>query len=121
MGSKYGNRRTVVDGIPFHSAAEARRFQELVLLQKAGQIRDLTCQHPINLDAPVLDDDLIHLGYHQGQIKHVAYYYADFYYVDCATGREVYEDVKGVRTPVYRLKKKWAETEWGIEIKEVEA
>lgn len=118
--SKYGNKRTVIDGIPFASKAEARRFQELRLRQQAGEIRDLTCQHPINLDAPLRDGGLS-LGYFEGQIKRIGYYYADFYYVDCATGQEVYEDVKGVRTAIYRLKKKWAEAEWGITITEIEA
>jgi hypothetical protein len=121
--SKYGNKRTVVDGIPFQSKAEARRYGELRLLEQAGEIRELTCQHPINLDAPVRGEGLC-LGYFEGQIKCIGYYYCDFYYVECATGREVYEDVKSPATqknPVYRLKKKWAEVEWGIQITEIEA
>ncbi len=41
---KYGNRKTVLDGITFDSAAEARRWSELKLLERAGQIRNLERQ-----------------------------------------------------------------------------
>ena len=36
--SKYGNKKTIVDGIPFDSKKEAARYQELRLLDEAGEI-----------------------------------------------------------------------------------
>jgi hypothetical protein len=39
--SKFGNVRCTVDGIPFDSQAEARRYGELCLLQQAGEISEL--------------------------------------------------------------------------------
>lgn len=46
---KYHNRKTVLDGLTFDSAAEAARWRELTLLEKAGHIRDLQRQVPIEL------------------------------------------------------------------------
>lgn len=46
---KYHNRKTVLDGMTFDSAAEAARWRELTLLEKAGHIRDLQRQVPIEL------------------------------------------------------------------------
>jgi hypothetical protein len=40
-GSKYGNRKTIVGSLTFDSAKEARRYGELSLLQRAGEISDL--------------------------------------------------------------------------------
>ncbi len=46
---KYGNRKTEVDGIVFDSAAEARRWAELKLLERAGEIRNLERQVTVPL------------------------------------------------------------------------
>lgn len=102
--SKYHNRRTVVDGITFDSKREATRYAELRLLEKAGEIRELG----------------VHTRY---QIvvsgTKVGVYVADFDYRDLRTGEPVVEDVKGVRTAVYRLKKRLVKALLGIEIVEV--
>ena len=102
--SKCGNRRTVVDGIAFDSAAEARRYQELRLLERAGEISGLELQprYPLEVNEQL-----------------VTTYFADFRYLD--HGIEVVEDVKGWRTPVYRLKKKFMKAVYGIEVREVPA
>ena len=42
--SKYGNRKTVVDGLNFDSQAEARRYQELKMLWRAGQVKEFRTQ-----------------------------------------------------------------------------
>lgn len=101
--SKYGNRKTVLAGKTFASAAEARRWGELQLMERAKLIRDLRCQVPF---------PLIWNG-----VK-IASYVADFTYVDAATGAEVIEDVKGVRTQAYRIKAKMMAAD-GKPIKEV--
>lgn len=107
--SKYGAVRTTIDGITFASKAEARRYQELRLLEKAGQIHWLELQprYP-----------LIVSGYKVGE------YRGDFKYATlgrdgCLT--EIVEDVKGVKTPVYRLKAKLMKALHGIEIRETRA
>jgi hypothetical protein len=102
--SKYRNIKTEVDGIVFDSKAEAKRYAELRLLEKANEISDLRLQPKFNCK--------IH-----GQ--KICTYRADFdYYVG---GQWVVEDVKGFRTPLYRLKKKLVEALYGIEIREVRA
>ena len=105
MRSKYRAVRTVVDGITFASKAEAARYGELKLLEKAGKIIGLQLQPSFVLLAG------------DGKTK-VGRYVADFGYIDVKRGA-VWEDVKGVRTPVYRLKKKMVEAQVGIKITEV--
>ena len=98
MASKYRNRKTVIDGITFDSKKEARRYSELKLLKKAGHIKNLELQPSF-----VLVD-----GYVNGTGKKIRpmIYKADFRYYDVMGKCEVVEDVKGVRTEVYKLKKK---------------
>lgn len=101
--NKYGAVRTEVDGIVFASRAEARHYGRLKILERAGEITDLELQPKYDL--------------HVNGVK-VAYYKADFRYVT-RDGQTVVEDVKGVKTPVYRLKKKMLKAEYGIDIQEV--
>ena len=42
--SKYRNRKTLVDGIQFDSQKEANRYQELILMERAGLIRSIELQ-----------------------------------------------------------------------------
>lgn len=90
-GNKFNNTPILIDGHWFQSMKEGRRFQELALMQKGGLIRDLRMQVPY---------PLIVNG------EKVGVYLADFVYVDTATGETITEDVKGVATATYRLKKK---------------
>jgi len=101
--NKYHNRKTIIDGITFDSKKEADRYQYLKLLELAGEIHGLTLQPSYDLIA-------------QGGRK-VGKYRADFKYNQ--NGRLVVEDVKGVRTAVYRLKKRIVEAVHGIQIMEV--
>jgi hypothetical protein len=101
---KYNNVPTVVDGRRFDSKKEAARYGELKLLQAAGQIAELACQPPFQLVV--------------NGVK-VGKYVADFVYLDCTTGELVYEDVKGVRTAVYKLKAKLVLALYGITIREI--
>lgn len=104
--SKYGNIHTYCDGMWFDSRKEADRWIQLKLLAKAGEIEDLHRQVRFEL---IRKND---------KYRAVAYV-ADFVYVDCRTGDTVVEDVKGVRTEVYKLKKKLMYDRYGIEIREV--
>ena len=96
---KYGSRRTKVDGITFASQKEAKRYGELKLLQKAGQISELKLQVRFKLVQTVT-------------------YVADFEYYDRLKGSKVVEDVKGFLTPIYRRKRKLMREQHGIEILE---
>lgn len=101
--SKYGNVRTEVAGIAFSSKREARRYQELRLYEKAGQISGLELQPRFDLSV--------------NGVK-VCTYVADFRY-RTADGKTVVEDAKGVKTAVYRLKKKLMIAIYEIEVEEV--
>ena len=104
--SKYHAQPTIVHGFRFASQAEARRYGELLLLGRAGELRNLELQprFPITSGGAV-----------------VAVYVADFRYEEQRFGRtwhDVVEDVKGVQTPVYKLKKRLVEAQYGIQIRE---
>jgi hypothetical protein len=109
--SKYKNRKTTVDGIVFDSKKEAARYQELRLLERAGEIQDLRCQVPFEL-VPAQRDAKGKL------VERPVKYLADFVYQDCATGERVVEDVKGYRTDVYKIKRRLMNHLYGIDIKE---
>jgi len=88
-------KQIVVDGITFPSRKEARRWQELNLLQTAGQISNLDRQVPIELegrDGPILTPT-----------GRAMTYRADFTYKE--NGRKIVEDAKGYRSDIYLLKK----------------
>lgn len=96
--SKYGNTRTVVDNIAFDSKAESYRYLELKLLLKARVIKDLNIHPRFEL----LLKGLNHWGDKYGSI----FYEADFSYYDNERKYHVVEDVKGMLTDVYKIKKK---------------
>lgn len=109
---KYHAVRTVVDGLSFASKAEAKRYGELKLLEKAKQIHALAVQPRYGLYAGTDRRPL------------VGEYRADFVYCKCldevCNGRLiVVEDVKGFKTPLYQWKKKHFEAQYGITITEI--
>jgi hypothetical protein len=109
---RYGNEPTAVDGIPFASKAEARRYGELKLLQAAGEIRDLDV-HP--------RFELVHGVVLDGRKKSALVYVADFAY-RTGDGVRVVEDVKSPATatnPVYRLKRHLMKALLYIDVQEV--
>ena len=110
--SKYHSRKVTVDGITFDSAKEARRYGELKLLEKAGEIYDLQRQVPFVV-IPVQKDE-------NGKVlEREVKYVADFTYKEKGSLRRTVEDVKGAKTEVYRIKKKLMLYRNGIRIKEV--
>jgi len=108
---KYGARAVVVDGIRFASTREANRYGELRMLERAGEIRDLTLQPRFELHAHLLSI------VHKPPVA-IGAYLADFAYVT-KDGTTVIEDCKGFRTPLYRWKKKHVEAEYGVRIVEI--
>lgn len=114
MRSKYGARKTVVDGITFDSKKEANRYLELKLLERAGEICNLRLQVPFELIPAQYEEtgEVYTKGANKGKpkrgkcIEKAVNYIADFvYYNSDATVRTV-EDVKGMRTPAYIIKRK---------------
>ena len=102
---KYNNTKIRVDGRLFDSKAEAARWQELSLLERAGEITELERQ---------VEYELIPKQKGERAVKYIA----DFRYKD-HEGKVVVEDTKGVRTPVYILKRKLMLRVHGIRIREV--
>jgi len=98
--NKYNATVVIDEGKRFASKAEHRRWKELVLQEKAGEISNLKFQvrYKLNLNGVFLCS-----------------YVADFTYND-STGAEVVEDCKGVETGVFRLKKKLMKAIYGIDI-----
>lgn len=109
--SKYGNRKTEIDGILFDSAKEARRYAELKLMERTGEISDLRRQVKFELTPSIREGGKV--------IERASHYVADFVYLDRRTGKIVVEDVKGKRTPEYILKRKYMLAINKIRIKEV--
>jgi hypothetical protein len=92
---KYHAKKTVVDGIEFDSAKEAKRYVKLRDMQEAGRIQGLRLQVPFEILPSFECDGVKYRGMS---------YIADFvYYRD---GRQVVEDCKGFKTPEYKMKKK---------------
>ena len=94
---KYNAKKTVVDGIKFDSKKEAKRYKELKALELVGKIDRLELQPRF-----LLQDGFRYEGKAIRKIEYVA----DFLYRDLSTYELVVEDVKGVKTDVYKLKKK---------------
>lgn len=105
--NKYQNTKVEIDGQLFDSKREARRYQELKLLEKAGEISNLRRQVKYILIPCQREPDEI--GPRGGIIKGKVVekecsYFADFVYEE--NGETVVEDVKGIRTDVYMIKRK---------------
>lgn len=104
--NKYHASKTEIDGIRFDSRKEAARYSELKLLERAGEIRDLQLQVPFEL-----------IPKQEGE--RACTYVADFVYHIAGTGELVVEDAKGMRTDVYKIKRKLMLWRHGIRISEV--
>lgn len=99
--SKYRATKQEIDGIVFDSKMEAARYNDLKLLEKAGEIESLIV-HPV---FPIVVNDTV-----------ICRYIADFSYYEGE--KKIVEDVKGFKTRDYILKKKLVKAIYGIEILE---
>lgn len=93
---KYNARKVKADGYTFDSRAEYARYCELKLLLAARVIADLSVHPRYTLQEAFTDGT--------GRRQRAVTYEADFTYIDGETGGFVVEDVKGVQTPVFKLK-----------------
>lgn len=108
--TKYNNKKVTVNGQVFDSKKEARRYKELLLLEKAGVIKNLSRQVKFVLIPSQRDEN--------GKvIERECSYKADFKYEEGI--KTVVEDVKGFRTKEYIIKRKLMLYQYGIRIREV--
>ena len=102
--SKFGAKKTVVDGITFDSKWESERYGQLKAMERGGIVTDLELQVKYDI---VIND-----------IK-ICKYIADFVYKEESPDgeiREIVEDAKGFETPEFKLKKKLMKAVHGIDI-----
>lgn len=94
--TKYHNYSFTADGKRFASKKEYKRYQELQLLERAGEIKDLDFQKKFVL---------IPAQRKHGRYERECSYIADFVY-RTKEGELIVEDTKGVRTKDYIIKRK---------------
>ena len=121
--SKYHSRKITKDGITFDSIKEYRRWCELSLLEKAGEITDLKRQVRFTL-IPSQREFSGEIGkngrFKKGKLlERSCVYVADFTYYKQPQNKFVVEDVKGVKTDAYVIKRKLMLHLHGIRIHEV--
>ena len=124
--NKYYNIKTKAsDGTVFDSRKEAQRWEQLLLLQKAGKIVELQRQGEYELIPNQYEtyERFSKTGKRLKDgtrlIERKADYIADFVYHDAETGELIVEDTKGVRTKDYILKRKLMLLVHGIKIREI--
>lgn len=109
--AKYGNRKVVTEDGTFDSEKEYRRWRELKLMERAGEIHSLQRQVPYVL-IPTQKDE-------RGKVvEREVRYVADFVYRE-KPNRLVVEDTKGMKTKEYIIKRKLMLYRLGIRIQEV--
>lgn len=99
--NKFGAKKTKIGDLTFDSKLEARRWNELKMLERGGAIAFLQRQVPYDLTV---------------NGHHICRYVADFVYVTRESMETTVEDAKGVLTPEFRLKAKLMEACFGIVI-----
>ena len=98
--NKYKNIRTCIDGIMFSSKKEGEYYCKLKILKLAKEIKDFRIQ----VKYPIIINKAL-----------VCNYISDFNVV-LNDGSEEVVDVKGVKTPIYLLKKKLMKAVYNIDI-----
>lgn len=97
FNTKYHNKKTIVNGITFDSKLEAKRYNELKLMERSGIIKDLQLQPSF---------ELIPTFKKNGKTFRACSYKADFTYYDQEKQQQIVEDTKGFETKDYKIKKK---------------
>lgn len=104
--SKYGN----VKKNGFDSKKESKRYTQLILMEKAGEVSNIQKQVKYELIPSQKQDGKV--------IERPCSYIADFVYQD-KSGKTIVEDSKGFRTADYIIKRKLMLFIHGIKISEV--
>lgn len=99
--NKYKNKKVILDDYVFDSIQESRRYKELKLLLRAGEIKDLELQPRF----------LLQEGFKKnGKTYRKIEYVADFKYIE--NSKTIVEDVKGIQTDVFKIKHKLFEKKY---------
>jgi hypothetical protein len=109
--SKYNARKKEIDNVTFDSTREAKVYQQLKLMQAAGEISDLQLQPKYVLQEGFRDPD--------GKWHRAIQYVADFAFLrpsEDKTCKQIAVDVKGFITPIFRLKEKMFREKFGEHI-----
>lgn len=125
--SKYGAKKITRDGVTYDSLKEYRRFCELSLLEKSGDITELRRQVTFPLIPTQCEEPcaVYKKGKNKGEpkqgrvLEREVNYIADFVYTNSLTGEVIVEDVKGFKTKDYILKRKMMLYFHNIRIREV--
>lgn len=104
---KYGNQKTIVDGIEFDSRLEAVRYQQLRLMQKADPplISNLKLQVEFQIIQGFINPDT-------GEKIRGVMYVADFVYNDLEKKQTIVEDTKGIETADFKNKWKLVQSQY---------
>lgn len=107
--SKYRSKKIEYNGMTFDSKKELRRYNELKVLERVGEISHLQRQVKfVLIPTQIIKGKLL---------EKECSYYADFVYEE--NGETVVEDVKGMRTTEYVIKRKLMLYVHNIKIKEI--
>jgi len=98
--SKFKNKKVVDGELKFDSQKEYKRYKELKLLEQSGSITDLKLQETFELQPKFKKN---------GVSYRAICYVADFSYYDTTINCKIVEDVKGMKTDVFKLKQKMFE------------
>ena len=110
MRNKFGNKKITYMGEVFDSKREYERYRELRLMARAGAINNLMRQ---------VKFELVPAQYEGKRcVERAVNYIADFVYWE--GDQMIVEDVKGVRTDAYIIKRKLMLKIHGVRIQEVE-
>ena len=111
--NKYGNKKVRIGGDEFDSQKEYHRWCELLLLERAGKIRDL--QRQVRFELIPAQHALV--DGKPKKVEHAVHYVADFVY--WLGDERIVEDAKGAKTREYVLKRKLMLFRHGIRVREV--
>ena len=111
--AKYHNAPTERAGIRFDGRKEARRYDELMVMLRAGIISDLRLQPQFTLQESYVTET--------GERIRAIRYTADFSYIREVSGEKIVEDVKSgpTRTKEYLRNRKFMRSMYGIDVREV--
>lgn len=101
--NKYRNKEISIAGQIFQSKLEAKRYRQLEVLQRAGEIKDLKMQVKYELQEAFNKN-----GKHYRAITYIA----DFVYYDNRQRKIIVEDTKGIKTDVFKIKQKLFEKKY---------
>ena len=111
--AKYRNSGAARGGIRFDSQKEARRYDELLMMLRAGEIRNLRLQPQFTIQESYVTET--------GERVRAIRYTADFSYIREVSGEKIVEDVKSgpTRTKEYLRNRKFMRSIYGIDVREV--